>query len=107
MANSIDHKQPQFQADGKPSNLDRCIWCGESRSVHGPNESCPTGKRSRGPVVSLILGSLLAVAGAIIWAISASGLEQPLGELGATCLFVGITLVVAAAISFRRRSHLG
>jgi hypothetical protein len=45
-------------------------------------------------VISLILGSLLTVAGAIIWAISASGLQQQLSVLGATCLFVGITLVM-------------
>jgi drug/metabolite transporter (DMT)-like permease len=96
MASQIAHEQPQFQADGRPSSLDRCNWCGEPRSAHGPDWSCPAEKRGRGPEISVILGSLLAVGGAIIWAISATGLRQ-LGDLGAACLFTGITLVVAAA----------
>ena len=99
------HEQPQFQADDGPSNLDRCNWCGEPRSAHGPDWSCPTKKSGRAPVIFLILGSLLAIAGVIMVAISTPVQKQTFGTLGTTCLLVGIAIDVAATILIRRNGR--
>lgn len=113
MSSPTIHDQPQFQTDHGPTNLDRCNWCGELRSAHGPEWSCPTSEHGRTPVILLILGGLLAVAGFIIVAITPTPspppplgpAQQGLGTLGEILLAAGIATVVAAAVVIRRRNQ--
>jgi hypothetical protein len=110
MSSPTIRDQPQFQTDDGPTNLDRCNWCGELRSAHGPEWSCPTSERGRTPIILLILGSLLVVAGFIIVAIAPTSPRSlthvgVLGTLGEILLGAGITTAVAAAIVVRRRNQ--
>jgi hypothetical protein len=111
MSSPTIHDQARFQTDGdSQTNLDRCNRCGELRSAHGPEWSCPASGHGRTPVIWLTLGSLLAVAGLIIVAVtptspSALTHEQVLGTLGEILLAAGVTTAVAAAVVIRRRNQ--
>src|SRR5262245_16184586 len=110
MSSPTIHDQPQFQTGDGSTNLDRCNWCGELRSAHGPEWSCPTSKHGRTPVIWLILGGLLAVAGFIIVTITPTSPRplthvQVLGTLGEILLAAGIITAVSAAVIIRRRNQ--
>jgi hypothetical protein len=102
---------PQFQSDAPVSNLDRCNRCGQPRSAHGADWSCPTARPGHAPKVLLVLGSLMALTGGII-AYNTTGYYATVGNeerssLGLLCLLVGITVAVAAVIQIRRRAGSG
>ncbi len=99
------HPQRQFHFGARPTNLDRCDWCGEARSAHGADWACPAASRlGRAPLVALATGIVLAVAGFILY-IDTPGLSQiqeNLDQLGGILLLFGLTTAVTAAVLLQR-----
>jgi hypothetical protein len=61
---------PQFQRwVGQASNLDRCWRCGDLRSDHGPDWSCPAAVSHRTSTVLLIVGVLLTATALVLHAV--------------------------------------
>jgi hypothetical protein len=96
----------QFQGVPRQlSNLDRCNRCGNSRSAHGLDWTCPAGVSpgSRRPIAFVVAAGLLAVAGVVLLAVT-SATATSLGSLAASACLTGLTLLVCgAAIAGRRR----
>jgi uncharacterized protein (DUF983 family) len=85
---------PQFQIyTGHLSNLDRCNRCGAQRSAHGPDWTCPPRLSSSSGLVLLLVGGLLAVVGAVLWAVAGPALNT----LAAMALPGGLTLLICGA----------
>jgi hypothetical protein len=92
----------QFQTFGSGvSNLDRCNRCGAPRSAHGADWTCPPAFSRGASAVPLITGSLLVLAGALLWA---AGLTDTKAQatLLSIVILVGVTLLVAGVILARR-----
>jgi hypothetical protein len=83
---------PRFQKwVGQASNLDRCSRCGDLRSDHGPDWSCPAAVSHRASTVLLITGIVLTAA--------ALGLHAAVGTgdffVQTAAFLVGVNLFVA------------
>jgi VIT1/CCC1 family predicted Fe2+/Mn2+ transporter len=96
----------QFQGVPRQlSNLDRCNRCGDSRSAHGLDWTCPAGVSpgSRRVIAFVVVAALLALAGVVLLAVT-STTATSLGSLGATVCLTGLTLLVCGVtIAGRRR----
>jgi len=85
---------PQFQhRTTQLSNLDRCNRCGLQRAAHGLDWSCPTGPPRSARTGLLVVGALLAVAGAILWAVGGSA-PSGLNTLAAVAFPGGLILLI-------------
>jgi hypothetical protein len=76
------------------SNLDRCNRCGLQRGAHGLDWSCPTGPPGGARTGLLIVGTVLAVAGAILWGVAGSA-PSGLNTLAAIAFPGGLILLIA------------
>jgi hypothetical protein len=79
------------------SNLDRCNRCGLQRAAHGLDWSCPTGPPDGARTGLLIVGAVLAVAGAILWGLSGSA-PSGLNTLAAIAFPGGLILLIATLV---------
>jgi hypothetical protein len=80
-----------------PSNLDRCNRCGLQRAAHGLDWSCPTGPPAGARKRLLVVGALLAAAGAILWGLSGSA-PSGLNTLAAVAFPGGLILLIATLV---------
>ena len=86
---------PQFQhRTTHLSNLDRCNRCGLQRAAHGLDWSCPTGSAGGSRTGLLVVGTLLAVAGGILWGVAGSA-PSGLNTLAAVAFPAGLILLIA------------
>jgi VIT1/CCC1 family predicted Fe2+/Mn2+ transporter len=96
----------QFQGVPRQlSNLDRCNRCGDPRSAHGLDWSCPAGVSpgSRRVLAFVLAAGLLTLAGVVLLAIT-STTSTSLGSLAASVCLTGLTLLVCGVtIAGRRR----
>jgi hypothetical protein len=89
---------PQFQHRTTGlSNLDQCNRCGLQRAAHGLDWSCPTGPPGGARTGLLIVGAVLAVAGAILWGLSGSA-PSGLNTLAAIAFPGGLILLIATLV---------
>lgn len=79
------------------SNLDRCNRCGLQRGAHGPDWSCPAGPSDSARTRLLIVGALLAAAGAVLWGLSGSA-PSGLNTLAAVAFPGGLILIIATLV---------
>ena len=94
----------QFQGVARQlSNLDRCNRCGDARSAHGPDWTCPVRIGHRSVVAFVIGAGLLAMAGVVLLAVS-STTATSLGSLAASVCLTGLTLLVCA-VTIAGRQH--
>ena len=82
---------PRFQKwVGQASNLDRCSRCGDLRSDHGSDWSCPAALSHRASSILLIAGIVLTAA--------ALGLHAAVGQgdilVQTAAFFAGVSLFV-------------
>ena len=89
---------PQFQhRTTQLSNLDRCNRCGLQRAAHGLDWSCPAGPPDSARTGLLIVGALLAVAGAVLWGVAGSA-PSGLNTLAAVAFPGGLILIIATLV---------
>jgi hypothetical protein len=94
--------EAKFQTYGPPSNLDRCGRCGNLRSSHGPEWSCPTRASRSVSNIPLLAGSLFIISGFVLVATVDASAHTALGNLSMIAVLVGITLLVMGALLRRR-----
>jgi hypothetical protein len=83
---------PRFRTwVGQASNLDRCSRCGDLRSDHGPDWSCPAALSHRASAVLLITGVVLTAAALCLHA----GVGQADIFVQTAAFFGGVGLFVA------------
>lgn len=95
----------QFQTAGRrPSNLDRCTWCGLPRAAHGVDWTCTkTAAPDPTRLVALVVtASILALAGVAVLTLT-STTATTAGSIGAALVLAGLVIVICGVIVTGRR----